>query len=218
MLLNMTERLASNPSIRSDMKKLITVILLGATLIPAQAQLFSREAFGGAALGGIVGGIIGHNNGRKTAEGIGIGAGAGLLLGAVTHQSRREYEYYPGPTYGYAYEAPRPNYAVTGTILGGIAGGVIGHNSGRRTAEGIAIGAGAGLLLGSVAEADRRRTVSYVQPIVSYAQPVPAYVAAAPAPLVEPQTAAVPPQQTTTANQSYVPSSAMSGANSLFGR
>jgi len=51
----------------------------------------------------------------------------------------------------------RPNYAVGGAAVGGLLGAVIGHNSDRRTAEGAAIGAGAGLLLGGIAEREARR-------------------------------------------------------------
>lgn len=51
----------------------------------------------------------------------------------------------------------RPNYAVGGAAVGGVLGAVIGHNSDRRTAEGAAIGAGAGLLLGGLAEHETRK-------------------------------------------------------------
>lgn len=44
------------------------------------------------------------------------------------------------------------SHSLGGAILGGIAGGIIGNNNGHRTAEGIAIGAGAGLVLGSLAD------------------------------------------------------------------
>jgi outer membrane lipoprotein SlyB len=69
------------------MKKVIIAALMAATILPqaltARAEIFSRDALGGAVLGGVAGGIIGHNSGRRTAEGIGIGAGAGLLMGGT---------------------------------------------------------------------------------------------------------------------------------------
>jgi outer membrane lipoprotein SlyB len=202
-----------------NMKHAIFAAVLAASLIPAEAQLFSRESLGGAALGGLAGGIIGHNSGRRTAEGAAIGAGAGLLLGAITHNARRDYygvetSVAPAPYY---YE-PRPNYAVTGLALGGLAGGVIGHNSGRRTAEGLAIGAGAGLLFGSMAEHDARRRVQYVQ----YVQPAPAYVVSQPQPApAAPEPAAptpAPTQQVPAINNYSGSASQMVGANALFGR
>ncbi len=203
------------------MKSLVLAALIGTTLLPAQAQLLSPEAVGGAALGGLAGGIIGHNSGRKTAEGVAIGAGAGLLLGTLTHNARREQHYYatqvpvPAAPVYYSYPPARPNYAITGAALGGLAGGIIGHNSGRKTAEGIAIGAGAGLLLGSVAEQNARRqeTVQYVAPAPVYVLPEAAAVPAAPA-----TAPAAPSQPASIINNYYGSSSAMSGANSLFGR
>ena len=58
----------------------------------AKAQLFSNNQLGGAVLGGAIGGVIGHNNNRQTAEGIGIGAGLGYLLGTLN-------DYDSGPRY-----------------------------------------------------------------------------------------------------------------------
>lgn len=64
------------------------------------------------------------------------------------------YAYYAPNRYcapGTYYRATRPNYVVSGTVLGAASGALIGaadHNAGK----GALIGAGAGLLLGSVAE------------------------------------------------------------------
>ena len=191
-------------------------------LQPVQAQLFSRESLGGAAAGGLIGGIIGHNNGRKTAEGIGIGAGAGLLLGALAENSRRDvYISTPGPMIAapvYPYYPVRPNYTVTGAALGGVAGGIIGHNSGRRTAEGIAIGAGSGLVLGVLAEENaRRKEVVFAAP----ASPQARALAVAPrtaVPAIESQSPGSTSQSAPIISNSYASPSPMSGANALFGR
>lgn len=159
---------------------LIFGTLLGLAL-PLHAQLFSNESITGAALGGIAGGVIGHNHHRQTAEGAAIGAGAGFLLGTLAHRERSQsYQAVPAPPQVYAppsgpvYYARESNYAgpsraVGGAVLGGVIGGVIGHNHHRQTAEGAAIGAGAGLVLGHLADrnAARRRAV--------LAQPEPYY-------------------------------------------
>ena len=68
--------------------------------------------------------------------------------------------------------------SLGGAVLGGIAGGVIGHNNGRRTAEGIAIGAGAGLLLGTLAD-QAARPVPPPAPVV-YAAPDTVFVSTPP--------------------------------------
>lgn len=40
--------------------------------------------------------------------------------------------------------------SLRGSLIGGVIGGIVGHNSNRRAAEGMAVGAGAGWLLGSM--------------------------------------------------------------------
>lgn len=196
------------------MKSILLAGVIVGTVFPTQAQLFSREALGGAALGGLAGGIIGHNSGRHTGEGIAIGAGVGLLLGALTADARRDrYDYYASPRQGY-YE--RPNYAVAGTVLGGIAGGVIGHNSHGRTGAGIAIGAGAGLLLGAVAESEARRH----EAIRTTLQPT-YVVMTQPATVLSSTTLTQAPSEQTatqTVLSTTEPRSTMSSANALFGR
>ena len=208
------------------MKKVVIAALIAATIIPAKAQIFSRESLGGAVLGGIAGGIIGHNSGGRTAEGIGIGAGAGLLLGALTSKHRRNY--YEGPYshdyyeahYGYAPYYSRPNYAVTGALLGGVAGGIIGHNQGRHTAEGIAIGAGAGLLMGGIAEHEMRKrerlSPYYVPQTVVISRPATVLTTT---PVVTQAVAQEQEQpQQVTYNLNSGGGSPMSSANALFGR
>ena len=68
------------------------------------------------------------------------------------------YVYYAPNDYcapGYYYHPTRPNYVVSGTVLGAASGALIG--AGRHDAgKGALIGAGAGLLLGSVADHSAR--------------------------------------------------------------
>jgi len=69
------------------------------------------------------------------------------------------YVYYAPNRYcapGTYYRPTRPNYVVSGTVLGAASGALIGsanHNAG----EGAAIGAAAGLVLGGVAELGARK-------------------------------------------------------------
>ncbi len=149
------------------------------------------------------------------------------------HNHREATGYYSSPRYTHSYEPSytyhRPNYALTGAALGGIAGGVIGHNSGRKTAEGIAIGAGAGLLLGAVAEQHARiREHSYAPAYPVYTAHrssyfAPRYACATPVTVVERETVVQPrPVQTTTTQvtiiNNYYGNSTLGSANGLFGR
>lgn len=84
----------------------------------------------------------------------------------------RYYGYYAAPvvSYGYAssyyspvysdYSYSRPSYAGSGLFWGALAGAIVGNNSsvfGHNGLRGAAIGAGAGLLIGSVAESNARQ-------------------------------------------------------------
>ena len=88
------------------MKKLILITLASSVLAGAQAQLFSPEAFGGALLGTVIGGIAGSNchhgfSGNGAAIGAGVGLAAGAILGEVRRQNdyaSQPYYYYPAPT------------------------------------------------------------------------------------------------------------------------
>jgi uncharacterized membrane protein len=211
------------------MKTTIALALALLALAPAQAQVFRPESAGGVVLGGIAGAIIGHNSGslnHNAWQGAAIGAGTGLLFGSIVGGSRyqngwagtqvpvpdypRAYVYRDSPYYydgGPAYVYDRPDYAATGTLLGGIAGAIIGHNSrGHNAWRGAAIGAGAGYLFGSIAENNVRRREAAATQIVT-ASPAPA--AAAPA-----------PQNVTIINNYYGNSTPapMAQANTLFGR
>ena len=91
------------------MKTILLLALIAGTAISSHAQLFSREGWNGAVLGGLAGSIIGHNSGRRTAEGAAIGAGAGLVLGELWGGARRDRSYYAAPGYyqpAYGYSSP----------------------------------------------------------------------------------------------------------------
>jgi uncharacterized protein YcfJ len=191
--------------------------------VPGRAQIFGPNATGGLLLGGLAGGIIGHNDHNQTGRGIAIGAASGLILGSIADQANYDsyqrtevsgpdyygYRYYPAPRYyadnDYDDGYTRPNYAVSGALLGGLAGGIIGYNNHYQTGRGILIGAASGLILGSIAEhAARERELAAERNAVVYAPAEPS-----PAPAAqEPAAPAVAPAPTTP----------MSGANSLFGR
>lgn len=47
-----------------------------------------QSAGTGAAIGGLAGGIIGHNKDRQTAEGVAIGAAVGALAGGIYGQQK----------------------------------------------------------------------------------------------------------------------------------
>jgi len=83
------------------MKKLLATVMAGATLVSAQAQLFSPEALNGALFGSLLGGLIGGSSDNGcgyyyngcgngfSGQGAAIGAGVGLLAGALVGQARR---------------------------------------------------------------------------------------------------------------------------------
>ena len=195
------------------MKTTIAFALALLALVPAQAQIFRPESNGGVVLGGIAGAIIGNNSGslhHNAWQGAAIGAGVGLLFGSALGETRYQpgaYVYRDSPYYydsgpGYAYD--RPDYAATGTLLGGIAGAIIGNDShGHNAWRGAAIGAGAGYLFGSIAESNVRRRAAVAAQVV----------AASPAP-------APAPQNVTVINNYYGNSAPapMAQANALFGR
>ena len=219
------------------------VLLLSVSM---QAQLLSNESITGAALGGLVGGVIGHNHHRQTAEGAAIGAGAGLLLGTLAHQERsRQYRAatVPAPIYAptqgpvYATSSPRHSRALGGALVGGVIGGVVGHNNNRKTAEGAAIGAGAGLLLGHIADQNARRAEAVVLPVSTYypgqvvstAPPMPSGVpvyggtdniaATASQPLADVETGnGAGGIRAPIGSRTFGGSGTMQGANRLFGR
>jgi len=138
-----------------------TLVLILCGTRETRAQILSAEAWRGAGLGGLIGGIIGHNSGRRTTEGIGIGAVSGAVLGTLTSEREHYDTYIPSRSQSRYADAPygvhRPHHAVTGAAVGAVAGGIIGHNSGNRTMEGVGIGAASGLAIGALVEHAQRR-------------------------------------------------------------
>ena len=200
----------------NTMKKFFALVSGVSVLAPAQGQLFTPEGLSGAAWGGMVGGIIGYNDGCHTGEGIAIGASAGYLLGTVVHASRTEPAYYSSdePTDAHTgYYDPNWYYprsrAFEGAVVGGIVGGIIGDNNHCHGIEGAAIGMGAGMLLGGLADYFAYRRERARRAYTDYRlQSAPVTETAVPTPPL-PQTSTV-----TTAP----PASPMSGVNALFGR
>ncbi len=171
----------------------------------------------------------------RVGVGYSVGGHGSRYVGHRGHDYRRGYGYYSGyygpqfttrlaPAYGYyeGYGDGYPYYsgsgyygcgsaASNGLVLGALAGGIIGHNSGdfrHNGWRGAAWGAGAGWLLGTILDANRRP--AYESAPVYVQQPAPT-VQAAPA-------AAAPVQSTTIINNYYNTPSPMSSANGLFGR
>ena len=153
-----------------------------ATLLSAPAQLFSPEAFSGAAFGSWIGALAGSDCHGLSGEGAAIGAGVGLLVGALAGEARRSdyevvapvhlpaatvnlgYGYSSGPSPAYVYYSPNyytaPGYYYRPTqpnyavsgTLLGAASGALIGSGYDNAGKGAAIGAAAGLALGTVAE------------------------------------------------------------------
>ncbi len=185
-------------------------------------------------------GSLNHNAWKGAAIGAGVGALVGSAVGherdgrhhpAVrAPHYRSPYIYREGPRVAYYGAGPAGYYgagyyggggyyggsaASDGFFLGAVAGGIIGHNSGsfrHHGWHGALWGAGAGWLLGSVVDANRRVVIWERPPVyVEQAQPV------VQAPAQQVQTAA-PAQPITIINNYYGQAAPMSQANGLFGR
>jgi hypothetical protein len=118
--------------------------------------------------------------------------------------------YYSQQDYSSSY-SQRPNYAVSGLLLGGMTGAIIGNNSHSHDSwEAAAWGAGAGLLVGSIAEHNARKREAREAVAQETAQAAGAA-----------QTAAVqakPQNVTIINNYNSTPSTPMTSANGMFGR
>jgi MFS family permease len=189
--------------------------------VSASAQVFRPHVAGGHDRADFRRGPAGHGG-----QGYSRGHSHGPRFGAVFHPGAYGYRHsYSAPVFGYYEGYSRPDYpcysvgagyggygsgrgASNGLVLGALAGGIIGHNSGdfrHNGWRGAAWGAGLGLLLGSVVDANRRTVAA---PAYSYPPPAP--------PVVLP--AAAPAQPVTIINHYYGHAAPMSGANALFGR
>lgn len=153
------------------MKRGIIILALFLSWPSARGAVLSPESFSGAAWGAVIGGLAGadcRNNWSN--DGAWIGAGIGLLTGTLIGESRRQQNYnapyaFPSaPGYGYAPpgvtpaspsnpSAPnRPSYKLGGTLVGAAAGAMIGEGVSDKPWQGAAIGAAAGLVMGSIAD------------------------------------------------------------------
>ena len=141
-------------------------------------------------------------SGRGAAIGAGVGLIAGSLIGESRRHDYYETPGYVYPTspsvnvsfgYGYGscgssayvYYAPnrycapgtyyrptRPNYVVSGTVLGAASGALIGQGTDCKPGAGAAIGAAAGLVLGSIAEFSAKKQEQKIVAAQTTAQPV----------------------------------------------
>jgi hypothetical protein len=141
----------------------------------------------------------------------------GYYPGAYGYSYVPSFGYYSGYGYGYPYYDTAGYYgygsgAANGLLLGALAGGIIGNNSGdfrHNGWRGAAWGAGAGWLLGSIFDANRRAAVYQPAPVVYQPATVQAQVQPA---------APTQPQQVTIINNYYNASTPMTAANGMFGR
>lgn len=187
----------------------------------------------GALAGGLIGSTMGNPSAPQGDIRVGVGVQTGGYIyrdrpgfyGGYRGVPHGRIGHHPGflPAYGYyganyssgyygtvVYDSPYVgsygNYATNGLWLGALTGAVIGNNSRafhHSAGRGALWGAGVGLLLGSVAEANRRAAVGYEQPTG----------VAAPA-----GTATATPAPVTIINNYYGTPPPMSSANGLFGR
>lgn len=178
-----------------------------------------HNAWRGAAIGTVAGGLIGSSIGesRERRDGYQVHRPSGYYSYGPSYRSYgygRPYGYsygYAQPGYYYSdYSYRRPSYAASGLWLGGLTGAIIGNNShGHNAWRGAAWGAGAGLLLGAIAD-ENAREADAREAAYQDAQAA-ATVVAAPA-----QT--TPQNVTIINNYNNSPSTPMSSANGMFGR
>ena len=194
------------------MKNILLLVLALGALTPAQAQIFHPGSSRGHG---------GYTAGRSDNHGSyyrgGSGPWWGIGFGAY-YQTPRTSIYLADYGYPAYYDAgysdsgyyAQPSYQASGTWLGALAGAIIGRNSGslgHNAWRGAAYGAGLGYILGTVADVNgRARQAAAARTLGVQAAPQ----VAAPA---------APAQPVTIINNYYnTPATAMSPANSLFGR
>ena len=190
-----------------------------------------HNALRGAAIGSVAGALIGSatDNSNHNSHGYyarppmqvsvgyssGYGYGHSYGYGHRFHGYRNAYGYgaygyVPPVAYYSSYGYRRPSYASSGLFWGGLTGAIIGNNShGHNAWRGAAVGAGAGLLIGAIADQDAREREERAAAILD------AQTAAA-----AQNTPAQPaPQNVTIINNYNTPApTPMSSANGMFGR
>lgn len=228
---------------RSTMKITLSLCFALLALAPAQAQIFRPEALKGAVLGGIAGGIIGHNSGdlrHNGWKGAAIGSAAGLVIGQAIGDSRAHRNYVRPHSYrgyggysGYVYRSS-PAVRIRTDYRRGYYGpryfGQFGHHRGVRPHYRLGH-RGFGWHLSHPPYASPlgyHSAYRYGYPEIEYgdyvyATPARRVLSAHPASIapvqVAPLQAAQPaPQQITIINNYYNSASPMSSANGLFGR
>ena len=182
-----------------------------------------HNAWQGAAIGAVAGGLIGSSVGesREYAHRTQVPTPSGYYSRGPAYRSR-DYgygnSYSHGGYYGYSYPGyysdygySRPSYASSGLFWGGLTGAIIGNNShGHNAWRGAAWGAGAGLLIGAIADQNAREREERAE-MIQDAQAAAAVQNAAATP-------AATPQNVTIINNYYGGSTPMSSANGMFGR
>jgi len=145
------------------MKKLLLTCLLSASLLPARAQLFSPEAFSGAAMGALIGGAVGGSSysygcgsyNTFSGQGAAIGAGIGLLAGALVGEANQRaahveqpvvYTSAPTAVSGYGYGSTYTYYAPNAYIAPGY---YYRPNRPNYAVGGTLLGAASGALIGA---------------------------------------------------------------------
>jgi uncharacterized protein YcfJ len=148
--------------------------LIGGIIGSDRHHGFSRD---GAAIGagvGLIAGALASESRRSNyyydAPGYGYAAGPRVTFGyGYGSHGSSAYVYYAPNRYcapGYYYRPTRPNYVVSGTVLGAASGALIGAGSDDAGA-GALIGAGAGLILGSAAELSANREAQRIVAVQS---------------------------------------------------
>ena len=178
-----------------------------------------HNAWQGAAIGAVAGGLIGSAVGEsrdynhRTQAPVPHGYysyGPSYWHGSYGY---RGYYGYSRPAYYYSdYGYGRPSYASSGLLLGGLTGAIIGNNShGHNAWRGAAWGAGAGLLIGAIADQNARDYEERTA-VIEDAQAAAAVQNAATT------TPSTPQNVTIINNYNSGSTTPMSSANGMFGR
>lgn len=139
---------------------------MSAALLPARAQLFSPEAFSGAAMGALIGGAAGGSSysygcgyyNQFSGQGAAIGAGIGLLAGALVGAANQHAAYVEQPIAytpvtmampGYGYGSPYIYYAPNAYTAPGY---YYRPNRPNYAVGGTLLGAASGALIGAGSE------------------------------------------------------------------